>query len=200
MAIRVYDRRIFDNNPDLLGGVDWGNVIGQVGAAGAQTGLALLFGNQQGQSGGACRAPAGCLQCRMTGRGDIAGCIDLLAQQYQQAEASGAPPERLLQLATEILAALNNDQFFAQGGDGYLASAKGTFQNTIRVMQGRAQQAGATSQTTAQTVRVTVVDPVTGKTVTVPVALPPPATAAGISTTTILMVGAGLGLILLMKK
>lgn len=180
MAVRIFDKRIFDNDPnDHTLGFDWGGLIG----VGIQTGVGLLQG--QGQ-GGQCRAPAGCFQCQMTGQGDIAGCLDALfvgSGGLTTMLVNGRiPNDQVLSAHQQALAAISNAQLFKQT-DAYLIQAKQVIQARIAAYQ-------PTGGTTTQTVIGANGQPVT---VTVPA-------SSGIDTTTILLVGGALALILMLKN
>lgn len=132
---------------------------------GIQTGIGVL-NTIQGQTGGggnACRSPAGCFQCQMTGQGDIAGCLDALLNGNLYTMLTGGdmrgeiPNNQVLQAFQNGLTAISNPALFKQS-DRYLQSAKVALQGYIDRYRGR-QQAG-----TSTTVMVNS----NGQTVTVP--------------------------------
>lgn len=118
---------------------------------GIQAGLGVYGAVQQGQAGGgaggACRAPSGCFQCQMVGRGDIAGCIDILAAEYRRIEAQGNTANTLV-AAQSALAALNNSSFFVQSNDAYLTQAKAVMQNAVRALEAQITAGGGTTGNT----------------------------------------------------
>ena len=92
---------IFDNDDTL--GINWGSVLGQIGGASAQTGLALLFGPKPPRQGGPLKS-----------QGEIAAALDQMYRDYQAALPS-LSPEQHLQLAIDIRAWLDSPQVFDQG-------------------------------------------------------------------------------------
>lgn len=157
--------------------------------AGVNTGLSVYSHVPHGGSG-ACRAPAGCFQCRMTGRGDIAGCIDLLIAQVRIIQGQG-DIHASLTASQNALAALSNQSYFATG-DAYLASAIAAMTHDVNYYQGLLAS-GQTSTTALPSI-----NPATGLPTVTPIAAP---IIAGIPNS--YLIGgtvAVLGLVYLLKK
>lgn len=98
--------------------------------------LGLNFGSQFLQGGAhapACKAPQGCFQCRMTGRGDIAGCLDaLLVPLYTGLVNGKIPNQQVFQSFQAALAAISNDAYLDQRTTfAYLQDAKNVLTRLI---------------------------------------------------------------------
>lgn len=87
---------VFDD--DTLG-VDWTSVIGQIGGAGAQTGLALLFGPRPQGGGGPLKS-----------QGEIAAALDAMWRDFHAVRVT-LTPEQALQLSLETRAWLDGSTF-----------------------------------------------------------------------------------------
>lgn len=192
MAIRVYDRAIFDNNSDLLG-FDWGAVIGRVGGQAASTGLNLLFGPHGSGGGGGGSQGGGCGSGRLTRDGDISNCLNQSISQIQAGTANLSPAEKL-PVYQAFLAFISNDAYFDQSSNSnYLQTQKRVWPGYIADLQRQiaAEPAGTTQR---------VVDPGTGETVTVSAPAPSPTGSGFQIDSTLLIVGGGLVLLLLLKN
>jgi hypothetical protein len=108
------------------------NVLGAI-----NTGLGVYGGVQSAQqqgNAGACRAPAGCFQCKMTGQGDIAGCLDRVLNGgiYLMLVNGQIPNAEVLNAFQQVLNGISNPSYFKQT-DSYV-------QQAIQVLQGAIQR------------------------------------------------------------
>lgn len=176
-----YKSLIFESDPTL--GIDWGNVLGQVGGAAAQTGLSWLL------AGGPRPSQAlGCGQVRLTRDGDIALCLDYVGQQRNMYLATpGLTTAERLAAIEQWYAFISNPNFFDQtASPHYLGNELQIAQRDIQQLRQRLadelRQGGAT------------VDPATGQIVATAGIVP------GLDNSTLLILGGGFVLMLLLLR
>jgi hypothetical protein len=112
----------------------WGDLTGQLINQGVHLGVGWL--QQQAQGGGGHQQPQNPCdrQLPMRDGGIIAGCIDSIVAQFHQAEAQGASPAQLMQIAMQLQQMLNDPSYFSQS-DPYVRQAQGVFAHEIEVLR-----------------------------------------------------------------
>jgi len=164
---------LFDT-PGTLG-FDWGALAGQAAAAGVQTGLGLLFGG--GRGGG-----SGCLQGQVSGDQAMTNCVPRVMALFDEVESyiGIAPPEAIIEQANAVAAIFSDPRYFDQSIGG-----------RSREIREAAKAAGrARADAIIALVGGTV--PTTGVTPGAPAAATPAANTLQIDTKTVLIVGGGL--------
>lgn len=178
-----YEYNIYDEADTL--GIDWGSVLGQTFGQVGSAGLALLAG--------AGRGPSGCLVSQLSKKDEIERCGQTVMSQFAQVEAQiGLLPATAIVAAAEEVAALPwQDRFFKQSVSG---NAKTALDNLK-----------ASARTRADAIRSAVSAPASSAGASAASAgagvVPGPSTGVNIDTSTVLLIGGGLlVLVLLMRQ
>jgi hypothetical protein len=186
--MHTWPTQIFENEADTLG-FDWGSVIGPAVGAGTNFGLSWLqsLGQGGGNSGGV-GSSAACGQSTVIGAGEISICLDRMLGELQTATAGKAATEKLA-MYRAFLQFLTSPQYFAQSDSPhYLGEQIRLFRDEyIPDMERQAALESPGSVTT-------IIDPTTGQAVTVPNG------AGGMSTNTMLLIGGGILVAILLLK
>jgi len=194
--VLVLDKRYFDDpTADLSdGGLgDWWNAVGQIGAAGVQL-LPSLLGGGGGSAGGPARGLAAI-------QAAVDQALGSLRTLLSQARSGQMPVAQALAEAQRIAGALSNGQYVyqAQRGNDAEALRNGKTQAAAIVAQIQALGSGLPVGGQAGT-QPPVSVPAGGNTVGTPPASSVPSAGSGIDSNTLLIVGGGLAVLLLLRS
>lgn len=180
----VYEPGIFDSDDDTLGGINWGNVIGQVGGAAAQTGLQILAAPKAGSG-------ANCLQSQVSGDEAMTACVPRVMALFDELASQMAflPPEQIIAGANQIAGIFSDPRYFNQSIGG----------RSREIREAAKRQARATADAIIASVATAIPAPAGTATGTTAGTLP--GTTPAIDTQTLLILGgAAVLLIFLMKS
>lgn len=182
METLIYDENFLSGDGTMSGGI-WGDVLGQIGAAGVSL-LPSLFGG----GGGGANGQAKGLQA-ITAFGQQA--IQTLGQILQQLQGGQLSPNDAMSNAQRIVSALSDPAYVYQAQRGKDADALAGFKQQAAQMMSQIQAAASTI----------TVDPKTGMpNATAGGQIRASGNAGGIDTGTLLLIGGGLVALLLLTR